>query len=161
MRDRELAQVLATELGRAIGLDDLAFDDEDRLSLLIDDRRLLHVLFDEPRKALVLFTRVAEAEQLSLDLLARTMRAHFGWGLTEGGQFALEPVDGSMVFQQLLAIDGLDSGALQQALEHFVQIADHWSAQASSGEAAGSADPAATGEPAMPSDISQRLTFRA
>lgn len=161
MQERELAQVLATELGRAIGIDGLAFDDAGELSLLIDDARLLHVLFDEARRGLVLFTRVAEADQLSPDLLKRAMQAHFGWGFTAGGQFALEPEGGGMVFQQLLPIDGLDSGALQQALEHFVQIADHWSTLASSSEAADDDDPPTVGESALPSDITQRLTFRA
>ncbi|HMR29663.1 MAG TPA: type III secretion system chaperone [Geminicoccaceae bacterium] len=124
------AQVLASGLGRSLGLDGLAFDPDDgTLTLELDDSVLVSVGVDGGGETLTLFAPLTAGPFTRSDLVRRALEANFLWRRTGGATLAIEPESGQLVLHRHLALAGLQVPAFATALEGFAGQAAAWSAE--------------------------------
>ena len=134
-----------TDLGTALGIDDLQLDENGYAALGFDDL-LVNFELDEERDRLLLTASLGQPEgnkQAAYELL---MSANYLWQGTGGGTLALEESSGEIILQKPLPIATLDQQALEMAIEIFVDTAELWAQQL----AAGSGDESTDDEQPMP-----------
>ena len=134
---------LIGEFGAAVGLDDLAFDDEQRCNLMFDDVAvslevgagdsslyIYSVLGPEP---------ALDAEQRFAELL----KANYAFAQTGGATLALDPAGGGIVLMREEPLETLRLPRLESVIEDFVNVAERLIANLSAGALAGPAPEAA------------------
>ena len=140
MPDRRTVDGLVADLGRALGLDELALDDEGRLRIELDGTEVL-MAFDAEDDALWLASDIGRVPaSLRDDMLPRLLAANLA-APARGPTFAIDTDTGAVVVMSELLEARLDCGDLEAALLGHVGEAERWSAAV-----AGGADPGAPAE---------------
>lgn len=131
------------ELGRIVGLPDLAFDAEGNLTLLFDGTLPVNIArIDET--AMELWTTLDHIGRDTDPALLRHLLAanHFG-ERTGAARLALQPGGGAFLICERIEAAGLDAARLETRFTAFVEQAFHWN----SPEARQPADEKDDGEP--------------
>lgn len=114
------------ELGRIVGLPDLAFDGQGNLSLLFDGTMPVNIArIDE--KTMELWTTL---ENIGTDTDTRLLKYllasnHLGEG-TGAARLGLQPGGGDFVLCERIEAAGLDAATLEARFSEFVKHAFHW-----------------------------------
>lgn len=132
-----------TDLGAALGIDDLQLDENGYAALGFDDL-LVNFELDEERERLLLTASLGRPEGDKLAAYELLLAANYLWQGTGGGTLALEEESGEIVLQKPLPLATLDQQALETAIEVYVDTAELWARHL----AAGSEDSGS--EPPMP-----------
>jgi hypothetical protein len=139
-RNRELI----LELGRKIGLGDIAPDADGYLSLEIDGLAV-HFQHDAEEDELVLFARLGEAAPDRLEeIYGQLLAANLFWQGSRRATFSGEPEDGIVFIADRMPLERLDIDRLETWLGAFVDIAEHWQGylnRAAKGEPLDDAEP--------------------
>ena len=139
--------ILLVELGRSVGLPDLAFDDEDCCALAFDELAVVLSCRREERK-LCLYSEVGNLVEPSPGILRELLEANALHRFTGDGAIGICPDEGGrafiVVYSVLLDGDDLDLARLDRALEGFVDMAESWRGRVAAharGAPAGEGDP--------------------
>ena len=115
------------ELGRIVGLPDLAFDAEGNLSLLFDETMPVNIArIDET--SMELWTTLDDIGRESDVKLVRHLLSanHLGRNRTGAARLALQPGGGSFLLCERFEIAGLDAATLERRFSDFVENAFYW-----------------------------------
>lgn len=140
---------LLDELGRRIGLEGLALDDEGHASLGLDE---IFVSLDVQEEAgqLLLSTSLGQPGGDSAQLYGRMLDANFLGVGTAGATLARSPGSGTIVLWQALPREELEISRFEQRLQSFVDIAEAWTAAiGEAGDAAVPEEPAGEAPPGL------------
>lgn len=159
MEPSQQAQTLAKELAADIGLSELAFDEDNKIVLLIDGGKVLNILADDQTGGLVLFMRIGTEVAATPETSNIALRANFAWLETRGATLAIEPAGGRLVLQHQLPLHDLDYPRFRSAIERFLETADYWSAIATD-SAADQEQPAEETRETI-NDLAMRLKYQA
>lgn len=120
------AQEILQAFGRAVGLDDLAFDDGGHCALAIDDKTVINIEHDAPHDRLLLYSLIGTPEGDLSAAYGEVLRANYLGIETRGPTFGLRPEDGALVLSQFLPLAALDLPTFEAALQNFVGVAEDW-----------------------------------
>ena len=125
---RGLDQAIA-ELGRLVGLADLALDDDGNVGLLFDGAMPVNVTRIDDT-AMEFWSPIEDvAADGDAGLLGYLLTAnHLGEG-TGAARIALQPESGDIVLCERVEIAGLDPAALERRFVEFVKHAIYWNSQ--------------------------------
>ncbi len=125
---KDIDQAIA-ELGRLVGLTDLAFDADGNLSLLFDSSMPVNVARIDD-KTMELWSPIEEIGDESDPKLLRYLLTanHLGEG-TGAARLALQPGDGDFVLCQRLESAGLDAAILETRFTDFIKHAFYWNSE--------------------------------
>lgn len=120
------AQDILQAFGRAVGLDDLAFDEGGHCALAIDDKTVINIEHDAPRERLLLYSLIGTPDGDLSAAYGAILQANYLGIETRGPTFGLRPDDGSLVLSQFLPIATLDLPTFETALQNFVGVTEDW-----------------------------------
>ncbi len=140
--DAGQANVLVAELGRQLGIADLALDEGATCTLFVDDGAVIVSFgFNKTAQAIDLMICLDAVEPATAPL-ALLLRANFSWLGSRGATFAIEPASGALVLQRRVAGNAVHVAELRQALEELVAAADAWAKRLAAETAAAGEAPA-------------------
>jgi hypothetical protein len=143
--DKGQAGVVVADLGARLGIDGLALDERGSATLAIDDGEVIVTLGYNPGAGTIDLLACLDEVEPSGAQLGRLLAANFGWTMTEGAAFALDPASGALVLQRRCSADEIGRRGLSSILEGFVAIVAAWAKRLAAAPATGS-DDAADGE---------------
>ena len=140
--DRDRAAALVAELGTRLGIPGLALDERGSATLAIDDGAVIVTLGHNPGAGTIDLMVCLDEVEPSGAQLGRLLAANFGWAVTEGAAFALEPASGALVLQRRCSADEIGRRGLPNIIEGFVATAAAWAKRlaASPADGNGAAD---------------------
>lgn len=129
MADTQQVQLLLNDLGKIVGIPDLALRDG-QCALLIDDRLELEISHADGDDRLVLAALLGKmpadaGPERYLDLLD----ANFFWRGTEGATLGIDRDSDSVVLVDSIHVANLHAGDLEAKLGRFVRAAQDWTAR--------------------------------
>ena len=126
--DAQLDQAIA-ELGRLVGISDLALDERGNLGLLFDGAMPINIARTH-ETAMELWSPIEEiAADGDAGLLRYFLAAnHLGEG-TGPARIGLQPDSGDLVLCERIEVAGLDATALERRFIEFVKHAIYWNSQ--------------------------------
>jgi hypothetical protein len=134
MPDRGRIDGLVTDLGRALGLDELALDESGRLRLKLDETEV-DLAFDAEDDALWLTSDLGRIPDRFRDqTLARLLAANRD-APARGPAFAIDGDSGAVVMMTELLDAGLEYGDLETALLDHVSAGERWVGAIADGQA--------------------------
>jgi hypothetical protein len=126
MMDRNQANALASRLGEAIGIADLALDEGGTCTLVIDNGAVIVSLgHNTAAGALDLMTCLDQVEPTPANL-SRLLQANLGWRGSGGATFALDPTGGAVMLQRRIGDAEATEDGLKAALEGLVATTEAW-----------------------------------
>jgi len=143
---------LLQELGRQLGIPDLAADQTGHCTLSIDNAWTLHIAWSEARNCVQCLTDLGGLPAQDREaFLAQLLTANALFAGTQGATLALDPTREQVVLCRELSLAGLDYIAFEKGLEAFIEQAEHWRARldAAAGPLAGRRAPASPRETTM------------
>jgi hypothetical protein len=141
--DQGQVQLLLRDLGRLVGLNDLALDADGRCSLLVDERAEVEISFVDGEDHLILAARLGELPaDAPPERYATLLDANFFWRGTNGGTLGVERDSRTVALLDTVPLAGLDVGRLEARLGTFVDTAEEWIGRLAEGapDAGGAAD---------------------
>ena len=123
------AQDILQAFGRAVGLDDLAFDGGGHCALAIDDKTVINIEHDAPRERLLLYSLIGTPVGDLSAAYGAILQANYLGIETRGPTFGLRPDDDALVLSQYLPLATLDLPTFEAALQNFVGVTEDWSAR--------------------------------
>jgi len=127
MADTEQVQLLLRDLGKLVGMNDLALDEHGRCALLIDDRLEISVTFANGDDHLVMAALVGELPaDAPQERYAALLDANFFWRGTNGATLGVDRDTRAVVLLERLPITGLYVGHLEAILGDFVDSGLDW-----------------------------------
>ena len=142
---------LIGEFGKAVGLDELAFDDQQRCNLMFDDVPVSFELGSGEDSLYIYSVLGAEAEEGAEALYSDLLKANYAFAQTGGATLALDPAGGGIVLMREEPLETLRLPRLESLVENFVNVAERLMANLAEGSlsnAGGAADSVASSEPA-------------
>lgn len=116
--------------GEAIGIPSLSFDEAGSCCLVFDADILVNIALEERLGRLVLFSYLGNApDHRQGQALSMLLQGNFFWQGTDGATLAIEGGSRSSVLMRELPLDRLDAALFQEAVERFVNTAEHWIAR--------------------------------
>lgn len=116
---------LLTEFGKACGLDDMRFDDENVTVIQADDIQLSFMEVPATRR-LAMFADVAEKPHDGCERLYETLLEAQHLGMATGGAiFSISPNGTISLYRQDPLVD-LDVALLSKIVEDFLNLIDRW-----------------------------------
>lgn len=135
--DLDVLGRLLTELGKNIGIEDLALDDEGCLAMVVDDLTV-NMEYDETSSQFFLYAEVA---QLASDQRAKAfemlMDANYLFKGTQGGAFGADPFNGQVVYAMKVPVAVLDYARFETMLDAFTDTAKLWTDRLASPQGVG------------------------
>lgn len=122
--DRQQAEALIAELGRQLGIPELALDDDGVATLALDEGGTIVSLGHAPDAGTLDLMICLDEVVPAGAALAEAFAANFGWGVGDGACFALEPTSGALVLQRRCTAE--DGPHLHDILEGMVLSAEAW-----------------------------------
>ena len=117
---------LVSDLGKEIGIPDLALDEESYGCLFVDDVAL-NLEYDEEGNRLLLYTRLGEAPERGRESFYETLLdANLFWKGTGGATIGLDKETGGVLLAYGFDLDGTSLADFKTVVENFVNIAETW-----------------------------------
>jgi hypothetical protein len=109
-----------------VGIPEMAADDEGYVAITFD-AVTVHLQYEKDAERVVVFTRLGEAEVDRLvEIYSMMLAANMFWQGTNGATFSVEPDTGTVFLADRRALTTLDSVALNDWLEGFININEYW-----------------------------------
>jgi hypothetical protein len=159
--DQGQAKTLVAELGARLGIEGLALDERGGATIAIDDGEVIVSLGYNPGAGTIDLMACLDEVEPSGAQLGRLLAANFGWTVTEGAAFALEPASGALVLQRRCSADEISRRGLSNILEGFVATAAAWAKRLAAAPATGSDDTADDGVDAFHPSQASTMVLRA
>lgn len=117
-------RALITEFAARLGIEDVAFDEENVVRIQADDMTFAFMEIPE-RNVLLTWSKVAAVPPEKLDQLYRLLlEASFMGRATEGATFSLDR--GSVYLHRIDSLVDLDAEVLTKIFEGFVNLVEKW-----------------------------------
>ena len=114
-------EILFAELGKQIGIESLAFDEEGSCTLAFDEDLVVTFLAaNDDLYAVCYVADLPEDKHKAIDLL----NANFAWKGTQGATYAIEPGSNRVVLCRQWDASSLQIGQLVNDLEALVNVAE-------------------------------------
>ena len=129
MTDREVLKNLLSEFGDAMGLPDLAFDENNCCSLVAGDDTVIHLQFREGAGDLLFVGPVGvlpEGDEDQTDVLKFLMISNLYGTDTDGATLSLEPNGNIVLLHRAWDPEGADAARLVHALVAFAELLTLW-----------------------------------
>ena len=152
----DACSVLIAELGKDLGLANLAFDDEGKLVLKLGDQRVVMIVVRPEATSFVFYSEICAAAAVNTKLLKRALEGNFAWSRTAGATLALDPKTGALVLHKELAVASIEFSQFIQSIEQFVEIAEAWSTMINHSPSKETESPSESSR----SDLAMRLSMR-
>jgi hypothetical protein len=118
--------MLLAELGRAVAIPDLAFDDEGYCCLSFDET-ILNLEFRNDRRDFLIYAPIGRVEaHPPPDYLGRLMQAGYAASLANGGGIGLDHVAGAVMFVHTIPLRGLTPGDFTEEIRRLVERIETW-----------------------------------
>jgi hypothetical protein len=126
MSGRERAEALVAELGRLVGLADVALDTNGYCCLSFDTHLLVNIEHDADNGSLVLYSYLGVPNGDRLKAYEALLDANFFWKGTGGATLSLERETGGIVLLDRVSLERTEIAGFQAALGHFVNMVEDW-----------------------------------
>ncbi|WP_142848255.1 type III secretion system chaperone [Telmatospirillum sp. J64-1] len=118
---------LLAQFGEAMGIPGLTFDQNRNCCLVFDRQILVNIAHQERLNRVVLFSYLGRTPQnVAGRSLLPLLEGNFFWQGTDGATLSIEAASRSIVLMRELPTDKLDLPLLQEGVERFVNVAEHW-----------------------------------
>jgi len=118
--------MLLGELGRAVAIPDLAFDDEGYCCLSFDEI-MVNLEFRSDRGDFLIYAPIGRIESHPpADYLGRLMQAGYAASLANGGGIGLDHVAGAVMFVHTIPLRGLTPADFTEEIRRLVDRIDTW-----------------------------------
>jgi len=118
---------LLSELGQAVGLPDLAPDEDNYCCLGFDDKIITHLQYNEENEVLMLFAQLGTIdEDKAAEIYPKLLKANLFWQGTGGATLGVddETREGLMAYQTQMQF--IDFPKFQELLEGFINTSELW-----------------------------------
>ncbi len=128
MASKRTVDLLLTDLGKVMGLPDLAFDENDGCLLQFDDSLTALILYDGEAGVLYFFSYVGAILDQAMGTVApKLLEANYRWQDTGGATLSLRPgSENDVVMTQKFRLADMDAQKLQEHLGTFVMHVEKW-----------------------------------
>jgi hypothetical protein len=118
--------MLLGELGRAVAIPDLAFDDEGYCCLSFDEI-MVNLEFRSDRGDFLIYAPIGRIEaHPPADYLGRLMQAGYAAALANGGGIGLDHVAGTVMFVHTIPLRGLTAPDFTEEIRRLVDRIETW-----------------------------------
>ncbi|MEZ5581677.1 MAG: type III secretion system chaperone [Candidatus Competibacteraceae bacterium] len=119
---------LIKDLGREIGLPEMAMDENDFVCLFTNDGVVLNLDYHEDEDVLVMYATVGEIpDDQRLQLYQELLQANFFWQSTAGATMCIDHTAERVMLMTNITVGDLDLPKLMAVLDHFTGLAWVWS----------------------------------
>ena len=125
---------LLQELGQALGIGELPFDEAGYCALQVDDF-VVHIERDQATQSILLHAQVAPLGPASAALYEQLLEANFCHRFTAGGTLGIDRERGVISLAMRLHLQGLPLSDLTRRMEAFLEACEHWIRQLRAPEA--------------------------
>lgn len=126
---RMALQSLLAEFGVAMGIEDLAFDGEQRCNLMFDDVAVSFELGAD-EASLCMYSRVGSEPSEDVERqLSSLLKANYAFAATRGATLALDPAGGGILLMREEPLETLWLPRFESVVEDFVNVAESFTRQ--------------------------------
>ena len=129
MSDHDAFGRILAEFGHAIGLDDLALDDEGYAALAIDDKLIVNLEREPNGERVLLYCAVGEPAGTPIEAYAMLLEANYLGRGTGGATLGLSPDSDMIVLSLFVPLASLDLPGFTRTIEMFITVAEQWAAR--------------------------------
>ena len=130
------ADQLLNSLGIAMGLQQLAFDEQGCARLMFDGKLAVNLEHEAGSAVLQMYSVVGELPPEDREVLyAMLLKANLFGGETQGATLAVDPLQHEIVLCRTVALEGLPAAAFAAQVEAFVSTTEHWQQRLAGGVA--------------------------
>ena len=130
---------LIREFGAAVGLEDMAFDDQQRCNIMFDDVPVSLELSGGEDSLYIYSVLGPEPAEGAKALYEELLKANYAFAQTGGATLALDPAGGGIVLMREEPVDALRLPQLEALIENFVNVAEGFMASLAEGALANAA----------------------
>lgn len=124
---KELFTQLLSELGKNVGLPELAPDEDNYCCLGFDDKIITHLQYNQENDVVMLFAQLGTIDTDKANLIyPRILKANLFWQGTGGATLGVDDESGEVLMAYQLPIQILDFAKFQELLEGFINTAELW-----------------------------------
>lgn len=136
---------LLAEFGEAIGIPEMAFDEDGLCHIRVDEEYPITFRRDDEQHNLVLVGLIAEElpQQLDRELVKEMLATGVEPLRDNGAALGLEPQSGTLILHQTMPLAKISRPLLEEMLGGFILMQKDWSARMTAAAAASPAKPAA------------------
>lgn len=124
---KQLFTQLLGELGKSVGLPELAPDDDNYCCLGFDDKIITHLQYNEENDVVMLFAQLGVVDEDKAALIyPRILKANLFWQGTGGATLGVDDESKEVLMAYQIPIQMLDFSKFQELLEGFINTAELW-----------------------------------
>lgn len=126
---REQAQQLISELGEALKLGNLSFDNQDECVVVLDERIVMVFQIDDETSSILISTVLGQLEITTPnreELLFEMLAGNYFWQLTRGATLGIERDTGLLALSYVLELPLRESVELQTVVAKLANASDYW-----------------------------------
>jgi hypothetical protein len=128
---------LLAEVGKELGLGEIAFDDQNICNLTIDDDYFVLIRRDDQRASLIFLGDVAQKMPASLEHVLWTDMLKIGLApLRNEPALGIDPATGRLLLHQSMLLSTLDGYQLKENLMRFLSLQANWREKIAKAQAA-------------------------
>lgn len=118
---------LVSDLGKNVGLPDLAPDAEDYCCLGFDDKIIVHLQYNKDRETMMMFCQIGIVEKPFREyIFPRVLKANMFWQGTGGATLGANEDTGEVLMAYQTSVNFMDYPKFQELLEGFINTAELW-----------------------------------
>ena len=122
--NRDDVNEIVSELGKIIGVEDLALDESGVAELIVDEEVELSLLYLPALPGIVAAISMPEGPEDNDQLLRKLLQTNMSWAMTQGGCFVYVPP--RVALCRLVPLTSHDSERLDHELAAFVELGKAW-----------------------------------